>query len=426
MGKFWRGLHCFLVALLLSSSCFLSTAMAGDLVIINSPIGETTNSRGTERDDEALYGMVGEIVTGPREFRRYQVKMQYGYTTWIHEKDLLLGAGRAAVWERNVTHMVAVPFADVVPAPSTQSFPPLLTLPKGALVQIPNPNESGRYFTVILADGRQGYIRKPSVRSVRNWWTQSEEENRERIVSDSYSYLGSAYRWGGKTHAGIDCSGLASMVYYLNGLSIYRNAEPAAGYPIALVHVPGAENDHYTPETLKKVKKGDLIYWEGHQGIYLGEGKYIHANGLSFDTRINSFYESDPEYRADLAKPSQVYTWGTAYPERPNELIIREFRAQKIGAATYRFYGKVDGYTPNQGILYPEGKGEGKPKIVIDNLAYMLFDDPQSAHSSIPTYTYQRRGSYSPVLELINDAGWRPEGLAIRGEKMMESPIVVE
>lgn len=402
-----------------------ANAAVGDQVIITSPIASTVNSNNSERDDEALYGTVGEIVADLNSFQLYQVKLQYGYTTWIRQKDLVVDTQRANQWKKNVTHIVAVPFADVVPRPSTQSYPPILTLPKGAYLQIDNPNETGRYYTLTLVDGSNGYIRKNSVRPLLNWNSQGEQITRKQIVEDALSYSGAAYRWGGKTMEGIDCSGFASIVYMINGLDIYRNASPDPGYPIALMHIEGTQDNQHTLSTLAKAKPGDFIYWEGHQGIYLGNGKYIHANGSSFDTRINSLIAGDPDYRADLGTPSSIYAWGTAFPEYPAQLIVRQFRAENIGVNEYRFYGKVDGYTPNRGILYPEGKGEGKPQIAIEDPEYMLYENPKSTSTKVPVYRYTKPGTYYPVIEWINDKGWRPEEKTIIGEGTLATPIVV-
>lgn len=422
MGNFFVRLILFLVFCIVAVPV---NAAVGDQVIITSPIASTVNSNNSERDDEALYGTVGEIVSDLNGFQLYKVRLQYGYTTWIHQRDLLIDTQRASQWKQNVTHIVAAPFADVVSRPSTQSYPPILTLPKGSYLRIDNPNETGRYYTVTLVDGSSGYIRKNSVRPLRRWNSQGKEVTRKQIVEDALSYSGAAYRWGGKTIEGIDCSGFSSIVYMINGLDIYRNASPDPGYPIALMHIEGAGNNQHTPSTLAKAKPGDLIYWDGHQGIYLGNGKYIHANGSSFDTRINSLFAGDPDYRADLGTPSSIYAWGTAFPEYPDQLIVKQFRAEKIGTNEYRFYGKVDGYTPNRGILYPEGKGMGKPQIAIEDPEYMLYEDPKSANAKVPVYRYTKPGTYYPVIEWINDQGWRPEGQIIRGEGTLEAPIIV-
>lgn len=422
MEKFFTKLILFFIFCIVAVP---TNAAVGDQVVVISPIAPTVNSSDRERDDEALYGMVGEIVSDLNNSQLYQIKLQYGYTTWIHQRDLVVDTQRAKQWGQNATHIVAAPFADVVPRPSTQSYPPIFTLPKGSYLRIDNPNETGRYYMVTLVDGSSGYIRKNSVRPLRTWNLQDEEETRKRIVDDALSYLGTAYRWGGKTVEGIDCSGFVSIVYMINGLDIYRNASPDPGYPIALMHIEGTENNQHTPSTLAKAKPGDLIYWEGHQGIYLGNGKYVHANGSSFDTRINSLFVGDPDYRADLGTPSSIYTWGTAFPESPNQLIVKQFRAEKMGKDEYRFYGKIDGYTPNRGILYPEGKGAGKPQIAIPDPEYMLYEDPTSTHAKVPIYRYTKPGTYYPVIEWINDQGWRPKGQTMIGEEILATPIIV-
>ena len=44
---------------------------------------------------------------------------------------------------------------------------------------------------------------------------KNEQEFRDSIIKTALSYLGTSYRWGGKTTLGIDCSGLCQMAYLL-------------------------------------------------------------------------------------------------------------------------------------------------------------------------------------------------------------------
>ena len=118
---------------------------------------------------------------------------------------------------------------------------------------------------------------------------RSEEAFRESIVQTAYSYLGTQYRWGGKTACGIDCSGLAFMSYFRNGILIWRDAAIKEGYPV-----------HEIP--IEQAKPGDLLFFPGHVAIYLGNGKIIHATGHpeSSCVTVNSLWEGESGYREDL------------------------------------------------------------------------------------------------------------------------------
>lgn len=37
------------------------------------------------------------------------------------------------------------------------------------------------------------------------------------------------------------------------------------------------------------LKNGDIIFWEGHVGIYIESGKILHSNMTTMDTRIENF-----------------------------------------------------------------------------------------------------------------------------------------
>ena len=130
-----------------------------------------------------------------------------------------------------------------------------------------------------------------------------EEAFRRNVTETAKLYLGTQYRWAGKTVAGIDCSGLCSMAYMLNGVYTFRDARMEEGYPVHEI-VSGEEWQADRKKALARMKPGDLIYYKGHITMYLGEGKYIHSTGKagSDGVVINSFHEEDLDYRRDLAE----------------------------------------------------------------------------------------------------------------------------
>lgn len=407
--------------------CSLCVSIAGPALaaepkagtaVITVPFASTLAEDGT-RDDEVLYGMTAEVKPEQAGAELRELKMSYGYT-WVESKNFkVVTKEEAERWRSSVTHQITAPFADILPEALTESYPPLITLPRGAYIIMGRPNpKDERWVSVELFGGKKGWVRRELTRKIRKWNEKGEKETRKNLVADALSYLGASYRWGGKTMTGIDCSGLTHMIYGLNGLEIFRNSRPKEGFPIALKYVKGAEGDVHTRATLASAKPGDLIYWGGHVAFYLGDGKYLHSNGISFGTVINSLFPGDPDYRADLAKPSAIYTWGTAFPDHPEELIVRDFYALPFtapdGRAGYRFYVRADGYAPNRVILYPEGK-DG-PVLEIAEPRRMVYDSPKSEHKDVPVYFYSKPGKYRPAVLLVNDEGYRPSGRTIRSD----------
>lgn len=75
----------------------------------------------------------------------------------------------------------------------------------------------------------------------------------------------------------VDCSGLISW-----GTGIYRNSQ---GY-----HDTAAEV--FPISTVHQAPAGAAVWCKGHIGIYLGEGKYIAADGSRYGVRIASVKNS--------------------------------------------------------------------------------------------------------------------------------------
>lgn len=129
---------------------------------------------------------------------------------------------------------------------------------------------------------------------------REEKRFREAVVETAKTYLGTQYRWGGRSTAGIDCSGLTSVSYMLNGILIFRDAKIVEGYPVHEIHKADR-------------KPGDLLYFPGHIAMYVGEGRYLHSTGKvgSGGVVYNSLDPNSAEYRKDLA--DSLYAVGSIF-----------------------------------------------------------------------------------------------------------------
>jgi cell wall-associated NlpC family hydrolase len=114
--------------------------------------------------------------------------------------------------------------------------------------------------------------------------SQSDEEDVEaRLYEEAEKLLGIPYRPGGAGLRGTDCSGLTRQIYAsLFGINIPHNSRDQNRLPF----LKNVTSDDLQP--------GDLIFWGpgkkriNHVGIYLADGKFLHASRTSGVT-ISSF-----------------------------------------------------------------------------------------------------------------------------------------
>ena len=262
--------------------------------------------------DEGLYGM-GVRITGEEQNGYLPILTHYGYPGYICAAAVIRKSiGEMKSREAQPLCVVDAIFADVTNEPSVNGVI-LTSLPKGALVQLNRFDTGTAWAEISLLDGQHGYIRKQflqeKVFSQCGLWETAlpqrpaimdEASFRSGVVNEAKKYLGVQYRWGGKSTLGLDCSGLTSMCYMLQGALIYRDACIEPGYPIR--EIPLADK-----------LPGDLLYFPGHIVLYMGDGRYIHSTGLegSGGVVINSLDPGANDYRADLAE--NIYAAGSLF-----------------------------------------------------------------------------------------------------------------
>ncbi len=185
----------------------------------------------------------------------------------------------------------------------------LRTFKKGTSVSV--LSSSGNWYKVRTSDGKVGWVFSDFINakstgsttssstkstSTKNTTSRGTDENQQRdnsddgkeaATSDSVSdvrqslvtyakkFLGVKYVYGGSSPKGFDCSGFVSYVYNHFGISLERVAADQARQG--------------TKVSRANLKPGDVVFYDtnggknyiNHAGIYIGDGKFIHASSGS-------------------------------------------------------------------------------------------------------------------------------------------------
>lgn len=240
----------------------------------------------SERIDEVLFGMNFKILS-ENEAGWYYIRTFYDYEGYINADDVLLvESSKMGGLKKNSQFFISQSFADVMELPKYNSKI-LVSLTRGAFVCCTGEEESG-WSKIQLQENSYGWVKSTSIKQLNKEPLENEEIMRKNIVETALSYLGTQYRWGGKTPFGIDCSGLCSIAYLLNGFIIYRDAE--------------LKSEYMNEITIEKMKPCDLLFFPGHVAMHLDKNKFIHSNSKDGGVAIGSFDPKDVNYREDLYK----------------------------------------------------------------------------------------------------------------------------
>ena len=120
-------------------------------------------------------------------------------------------------------------------------------------------------YKVILPDGIIGWTDD-------RFHTKHPTPTRDNILKTAERFLGTPYRWGGKTPSGMDCSGLVQTVFKSAGVNLPRDAHQQKEF------LKNAQVD------LEESETGDLLFFSEngsvtHVAICTGKMGFINARG---------------------------------------------------------------------------------------------------------------------------------------------------
>lgn len=177
-----------------------------------------------------------------------------------------------------------------------------------------------------------------------------------KVVQESTSFLGVPYVHAGDSRTGVDCSGLVYRVFFdTMGASLPRGVKD-----LYRATLPADSPLHI----------GDLLFFDTtdqmppsvptHVGVYIGQGRVVHAASEGSKTGVILSAMGDPYYRARFIGARRVLPWrdpvlhltitdvSTSFAE------VEPFASQ--GNVTIRVFNGMTGGGPLSLTLFKDGR----------------------------------------------------------------------
>jgi len=189
-----------------------------------------------------------------------------GYVGWLPDRALAKPAATP-------THKITALRTFAFPGPSIK-LPPTETLVMGAMIAAVREEAS---FTVT----REGwYVPRQHVGPV--------DSCAPDFVAVAERFAGTPYLWGGKSSLGIDCSGLVQVALNAACIGCPRDSDMQQDGLGRLLD----------RTEVRKLRRGDLIFWKGHVAIVRDADSIVHANAHHMATMIESTIEAMTRIKA--------------------------------------------------------------------------------------------------------------------------------
>jgi cell wall-associated NlpC family hydrolase len=202
-------------------------------------------------DTEALRGETVRVFETTLEGWCWAQLAADRYVGWMPRAAL---AAPGVAPTHRVTALRTFAFAE----PDIKS-PPLAALPLGAAVAVVGKAEdhNARYALIDPAGAVVVQHLQPLSDHATDWTAIAE------------LFTGTPYLWGGKTGLGIDCSGIIQIAFEMCAIAAPRDTDMQAAELGTALPLDGG---------LPPLRRGDLVFWDGHVGFMRDAQILLHAN----------------------------------------------------------------------------------------------------------------------------------------------------
>ncbi|MEM7732534.1 MAG: NlpC/P60 family protein [Pseudomonadota bacterium] len=221
----------------------------GTPAMINKPLVDLLRNPNGARDRQLCMGEA-VLIYEQRDGWAFVEAERDGYVGYVSVREV------GDLPQR--THRVTARATHLYEHPNFKTFE-ATTLSLGSLIAVNGPTE-GRFVETAIG---------MFVPSAHLTPLDQPEKDPVRVAE---RLLGTPYLWGGNSSFGTDCSGLVQMSCLACGIDCPGDAdmqEDELGE-----HLP----DH------APLRRGDLIFWDGHVGLMASADMLIHANAFNMAT----------------------------------------------------------------------------------------------------------------------------------------------
>jgi cell wall-associated NlpC family hydrolase len=162
-----------------------------------------------------------------------------------------------------MSHKVSALRTLIFPGPSAK-LPPVQSLPLGARLAVARIQ---RAFAMTVSGGCV-----PACHLVALDAAEAD------FVAVAERFVGTPYLWGGKTNLGMDCSGLVQVALAACGVTCPRDSDMQEKNLGETIVLSGINSN--------RLRRGDLVFWNGHVAIVRDENTVIHANAYHMAVAI--------------------------------------------------------------------------------------------------------------------------------------------
>lgn len=250
----------------------IATVDASTIGTVNSSILNIRTRKSTSAKRIAVLkkGKKVEVLSTGKKWVKVSVNGKVGYT---QGRYLTTESGTATDPDANAVSGTVSASKLVIRARKSKSSSALTKVTKGTKLTVLT---TGSKWVKVTANGVTGYTKGKKIALEDGGTATNPYSKGEEVVNFALQFVGNPYRWGGTSLTnGADCSG------YI--MSVYRH------FGKSLPHSSSAMRSCGTKvSSLSAAKPGDIICYNGHVALYMGNNKIVHASNPKDGIKISS------------------------------------------------------------------------------------------------------------------------------------------